>query len=694
MNQICFEPTPSSPEICGTLRLWVVAGVWVCASPAWSQTLSPVAYSGSLYGELTSLGTLGGAASLANAVSSDGSVLVGYAKNAGADNRAFRWTAATGLQDLGTLGGATSTALNVTPDGQVIVGSASTATQNHAFRWTALTGMIDLGTLGGTASTAHDVSSDGAVVVGWASNAGGTIRAVRWTTNDQWQTTNKLDLGTLPGGSTAWARAVSADGSVVVGFSSKTGSTSQAVRWTSNDQWVTTIKTDLGSLGGTQSDAWAVSADGTAIAGAAYINGSAQRAFRWTATSGMVNLGRLGNDSNSQAWGISEDGRVVVGWSGSSVFGTTRGFRWTAQTGMQTVEDWLRAGGVAVAADLTRYATATNADGSVVVGQTQGNAAFIARLSPIGSGLVSVADLQASLYTVQRAWGMVNMGTDLILQGLHGQPLDYRIHAGKYATWVAGDWGVNEQASRSSQLTLREFGGGVVIPWGQLNIGVGQVSTRQPAISSDRLTTDGNYVFAEMLVSMPAQIWASLAGFAYRGDALIERSYLNAGVPGASIGQPALRTSVVRARLEWDRGWQFARQSLSPYLELGLSQTKLQAYSESGGGFPARFDGFSQRDLDARLGLRYAWLWQSGWKLQGIVEHVHRFRRHGPDMSGGLIGLFDFALPGLEQKQDWLRAGLGFECQQGPVTANVMLNMASPKGASNAWLNARLSIAF
>jgi probable HAF family extracellular repeat protein len=76
---------------------------------------------------------------------------------------------------LGTLpGGNWSAATGVSADGSVVVGVARNAAwQQRAFRWTAARGMQDLGTLGGSGSVAYGVSADGSVVVGWAQNAEG-----------------------------------------------------------------------------------------------------------------------------------------------------------------------------------------------------------------------------------------------------------------------------------------------------------------------------------------------------------------------------------------------------------------------------------------------------------------------------------------------------------------------------------------
>ena len=80
------------------------------------------------------LGTLGGGAAFAWGVSADGSVVVGYAQNAAGQERAFRWTAAGGMEDLNityahllTDGSVLLGARAISPDGRYIVGQGYNA---------------------------------------------------------------------------------------------------------------------------------------------------------------------------------------------------------------------------------------------------------------------------------------------------------------------------------------------------------------------------------------------------------------------------------------------------------------------------------------------------------------------------------------------------------------------------------------
>ncbi len=106
------------------------------------------------------------------------------------------------------------------------------------------------------------------------------------------------------------------------------------------------------------SDAYGVSADGRVVVGVSTDANGHQRAFRWMLGSGIQDLGTLGGAS-SGALAISTDGSVIVGWAQLSN-GWNRAFRWSVNDGIQ---DLGTLGGS------ESFAHGVSADGGVVVGR-------------------------------------------------------------------------------------------------------------------------------------------------------------------------------------------------------------------------------------------------------------------------------------------------------------------------------------
>ena len=333
---------------------WVLA---LLATVAWSQTL-------------TWLGTLGGDWSEARAVSADGSVVVGVAKNAAGQSRAFRWTRTGGMEDLGTLGGSESAALDVSWDGSVVVGWAQDAAgRRWAFRWTRMDRMQDIGKiislsrgsevykLHAFESFAHAVSADGSKVIGefvqrigsgdnyidiycyflWDKSVGSEMLDTYWGTifdispdgsilvstsgNGFWgqrefQIVHRLEnrVHRIEGCISAKSAAISANGKVIVGVAQGNHGGDLAVRWREGAGVQI-----LGTLGGDWSRARGVSADGSIVVGDSEDAAENRHAFRWTPLGGMESLNRtyaslLKNGSWLRlARSISPDGRYIVG---------------------------------------------------------------------------------------------------------------------------------------------------------------------------------------------------------------------------------------------------------------------------------------------------------------------------------------------------------------------------------------------
>lgn len=178
-----------------------------------------------------------------------------------------------------------------------------------------------------------------------------------------------IPLGDLPGGAiSSKGRAVSPDGTTVAGYS-QSSLGNEAFLWTEAQGMVS-----LGDLPGWDVVAIPADVSNTGVVVGRSHSGSVQpqgtfeenEAFRWSPTTGMVGMGDLpGSPFASEAWGVSADGTVIVGWG---TYGPGIGapwkeaWRWTAQTGMQRIgrldeEGESRAFGV-------------SADGSVVVGRS------------------------------------------------------------------------------------------------------------------------------------------------------------------------------------------------------------------------------------------------------------------------------------------------------------------------------------
>ena len=200
-------------------------------------------WSGSGWATKTALGTLrtdNTGYSSANAISSDGSVVVGSAEN-DRSQRATVWSGSgwATKTDLGTLRSDNSwnsyaTALN--GDGSVVVGSSDTDNgDTHAIVWSGSgwTTKTDLGTLrsdNSWNSHAVAVSSDGSLVFGDAHNDNGEKRATVWS-GSGWAT--KTDLGTLKtdNSGVSSVEGISADGKFALGWAINDNGDRHAAVW-------------------------------------------------------------------------------------------------------------------------------------------------------------------------------------------------------------------------------------------------------------------------------------------------------------------------------------------------------------------------------------------------------------------------------------------------------------------------------
>ena len=233
---------------------------------------------------------------------------------------------------------------------------------------------------GGYFSAAKAISADGLVVVGDSNSELGQGKEVfRWS-----ESTGMVALGDLDGGLFASAAyGVSADGLVVVGFG-RSANRQEAFRWTESTGMV-----GLGDLAGLPvaevTLASATSADGSVVVGKSGINGISH-AYRWTESTGMVDFGLPANRNTASASDVSANGSVVVGGFQSTTDDIHEGFIWTEGGGFVGIGDL--PGG-----DFVSGATGVSGDGTVVVGHSNPTLGSNAIRWTLATGIESLGDL-------------------------------------------------------------------------------------------------------------------------------------------------------------------------------------------------------------------------------------------------------------------------------------------------------------
>jgi probable HAF family extracellular repeat protein len=387
------------------------AGTVACLCPA---SAAPI---------FTNPGLLPGGTTLAaKGVSADGKVVVGYGEFADGSSKAFRWTAAAGLEDLGVIPGSdlppgasdrgrSSTATGVSADGSVVVGASEYFNSDinrfyrRAFRWTRAGGMQNLGALTGpwypdgditegNVSYANCVSGDGSAVGGYSDApnlpSSDFTRAFYWSAP-----TEMLKVGVLPGGQLfSELSALSGDGSVALGTSHAINGRSQAFIWRNDGLGMQSLGTPLDPAGlAPFSRGTGMSSDGSVVVGFTSTPDNT-RAFRWTSGTGMVSLGTPAGTFRSYALAVSADGNAVVGQAQRPDDFSFSAFLWTSTLGAVDLNAYLPTLGVSLAGWTLNEATGASRDGRVLIGigtlNGAPNRAWIVDLNP-PCGLSDVA---------------------------------------------------------------------------------------------------------------------------------------------------------------------------------------------------------------------------------------------------------------------------------------------------------------
>jgi probable HAF family extracellular repeat protein len=377
------------------------------------------------------LGFLGApvSSSQASAIDGSGSRLVGRSNSAASafgNSEAFYadvTPAGAGgpLVGLGGLATATldSEANAISADGTVIVGRAryGATSARQAFRRTLSGANVALAFPSNAVnSNALGADASGSVVVGWASNSAGVATAYRWVM----PLNTPESLGTLAGDASSRARAVSADGTVIAGISTTSTGDVRAVQWRSG------VLSALPALDASfpAREANAVSRDGGVIVGYSALGSSTStRAVAWKSLGTVVEaLPDIANGAGAaQAFCVNEDG-TFIGGSARVVGGDFFGRAFVHRQGLGTIDlqSYLEAKGVPGLAGWTLYA---------VFGLSNSG------LRVVGYGLDPSGNNQAFLVTLPASFGACNPA-DIADNGSNAGP-DGAVDNGDFSLFIS-----------------------------------------------------------------------------------------------------------------------------------------------------------------------------------------------------------------------------------------------------------------
>jgi outer membrane autotransporter protein len=197
------------------------------------------------------------------------------------------------------------------------------------------------------------------------------------------------------------------------------------------------------------------------------------------------------------------------------------------------------------------------------------------------------------------------------------------------------------------------------------------------------------------LIPAADNFWLTLSAQAAFGNASLRRGYITGiNTWDSSTGNADQNAWGVMLRLDWENALRFDSANVTPYLDVTYSKSKLDAYAESGGSFPASFEARTDKSTELRLGLNADYPLTGSLRLLGTVEAIHRFEKTSSNIRGQVPGIVSFDIVGQTNERNWERFGIGVEDKLAGGVASIYLNVTTKGEAPNAWLAASWKWAF
>jgi uncharacterized protein with beta-barrel porin domain len=283
----------------------------------------------------------------------------------------------------------------------------------------------------------------------------------------------------------------------------------------------------------------------------------------------------------------------------------------------------------------------------------------------------------SSLNGSARLYNAASTLTTLQLEGAHHRPMLSYDRMGKESqAWATGDFGSSSR-TRDIHTTTGEAG----LNWNAgksflLGFAAGHGIQNQDLAFGGAAATKGDYALAELDYRPEGSQWiVSLLGLVGSYESKISRGYANGGSTSFSNGVADSISRAARLRVDAPVVATVGGFGLAPYASYTVTQTIVDAYTETGGAFPASFDEQEHDATEARLGLTASKDLSTATKLLLSVEAIRRFDGAGPALSGqDLTGAVAFSLPGTAPRADCVRFGFDVDHK---LDASTLLNVSA-----------------
>lgn len=250
---------------------------------------------------------------------------------------------------------------------------------------------------------------------------------------------------------------------------------------------------------------------------------------------------------------------------------------------------------------------------------------------------------------------------NLSFEGAHHRTLlDNGLAAGigrGYGMWATADTAKYKEIS--SKTGLGEIGLYMDTGTGEnvmrSGLGVGKLRHNQSLALNGKVENGGQYLIGEIDRAFGPKLLGSITFYYGSFDTRITRNYTTSLGLDTSIGKTRTTTKAVRLRLDFADAGSIGGIELSPYLAYTLSHTKVGAYTETGGAFPASYNGGSNMNSMIRAGLEMKKDLGGANRLVVNSQLVHAIGDGSLAISGNISGVGPYSVAGSGVRRNWAR---------------------------------------